>query len=100
MRTLELPLPPDINADLTEHIIQEVIAERGLNITLRDTLKAYSGSVHWHLKRGREPGILELTSWPKERRAWFSVQSRRDAPWVEEEMEYLYEILQHRFAST
>ena len=42
------------------------------------TLKKYSGCIHWDMKRG-EPSI---TWWPKQRRAWFTVQSWQAGKWI------------------
>lgn len=41
--------------------IDDALAESGLTVTLRDTLKKYPGCRHWHAKSGRLPGTLEVT---------------------------------------
>src|SRR5260221_5505740 len=62
----------------------EVLAESyGLHIRMQSTLRTYPGSIHWHLEKPGERGTLEITFWPAGKRAWFSVQARRRADWIE-----------------
>jgi len=96
MCDLEIPLPRDVSAGFIEGVFDDAIARSGLKVTLRDSLRKFPGCVHWHLKRGREPGTLELTLWPRQHRAWFSVHSGRAAPWVDDEMKRLVAALHER----
>ncbi len=64
--------------------IDGCIAAAKLTTTLKDTLVTYPGSVHWHLKRGRASGVLEITYWPQRQRVWLSVHRNRRAPWIDE----------------
>lgn len=61
----------------------EAGASLSLTITLRGTLRSFPGSTHWHLKRGNERGVLEVTLWPAGRRLWITVQSGRTGLWTE-----------------
>jgi len=72
-----------------ERAIDQVIDESGLNTTLRASLRKFPGCIHWHLKRGVESGTLELTFWPRERRAWFTIQDGRKAAWIDEQLKVL-----------
>ena len=96
MRNVEISLPVDIRDEQVEQAVDQAIANAGLIVTLRDTLKAFAGCIHWHVKNGRESGTLEITFWPQERRAWFSVQSGRTAPWIEMKMELLGNAIEER----
>ena len=65
--------------------VERAIESAGLTVTLRGTLKSHPGCVHWHVKREREPGTLELTHFPRDGRS--DLQSReknRAAPWIPE----------------
>src|SRR4051812_15436519 len=53
-----------------------------LRVTMRGALAQFPGSVHWHLKRGRATGTLEVTRWPAQSRLWISVQSGRQGTWT------------------
>jgi hypothetical protein len=83
MRQISINPPVDVEADLVLRAVQRAIENSRLRIVLLTTLKRYPGSIHWHLKDGRQPGTLELTWWPKRRRLWFSVQKRRSAEWID-----------------
>src|ERR1700677_1697971 len=67
-----------------DQIIESLCRAHGLSVTMKATLSKYPGSIHWHWKRGRERGTLEVTLWPRERRLWFSMQDGRRAQWVME----------------
>lgn len=82
MENVEIALPRDVSAETVMQAVDDAIAHSELTVTLRDSLKKLPGCIHWHLKRGCEPGTLELTFWPREHRGWFSVQRSRAAPWT------------------
>lgn len=84
MREAELRLPA-IDGRI-EQAIEDAIATSGLWISLRGTLKKHPGCLHWHVRNARESGTLELTFWPAEERAWFTVQNGRTADWIEDGM--------------
>jgi hypothetical protein len=66
--------------------IESVISGAGLRQTLKGTLRGYPGCVHWHFAKNGATGTLEVTLWPAQRRAWFSVQARRGADWIDESL--------------
>ena len=85
MHEIDLALPA--SDTLVSDII--LIGERtciaaGLTRTLRGTLARYPGCIHWHFKKGKEHGTLELTWWPQGHRLWFKIAGNRAAPWVDE----------------
>lgn len=101
-----IALPESIEPAQVAAIIDAVLAEAGLQVTMRDTLRQYPGCIHWHLKRSRgsrdeaKPlrGTLELTFWPNASRAWFSVHRNRTAAWIAPTIKTLQAQLQRRFA--
>jgi hypothetical protein len=82
MRTIPLKLGGDDQSIITS--IEKACESAGLVIATKGTLRTYPGSVHWHFKKGAEPGTLEATYVPREGRAWISVQGGRDAPWIDQ----------------
>jgi hypothetical protein len=62
--------------------IDEISAEQGLSIRMKKPVAKFSGSIHWHLKKGRERGTLEVTLLPVKRGLWFSMHENRSADWV------------------
>ena len=73
--------------------VEAAIARGGLRVTLVGTLAQYPGCTHWHLKRGRERGVLELTVWPQQRRVWLSVQDGRNGDWIDAAAQRLTSLL-------
>lgn len=77
-----IALPARASDEAITATIDDAIAAAGLQVALRDTLKQYRGCLHWHVKPPRVAGTLEITFWPAQHRAWFSLQQRRQAPWI------------------
>jgi len=96
MQNIDIPLPCDVESDVVVQAIDDALARSGLTVTLRDSLKKYPGCIHWHAKNGRASGTLEVTLWPRERRAWFTVQDGRKAPWIEEKLSLVETTLRER----
>jgi 3-methyladenine DNA glycosylase AlkD len=96
LRTKEIPLAAQADDRQVQRAIEAAVSDAGLTVTLRGSLRSFPGCVHWHLKRGRESGTLEVTLWPRERRAWFAVQDGRRGEWIEETMSNLSEAIQRR----
>ncbi|MBX3097059.1 MAG: hypothetical protein KF812_09370 [Fimbriimonadaceae bacterium] len=70
-----------LDVDLIEH----ALASQGLEVSLRTTLKAFPGGMHWHLRLPGHKGTLELTL--HEGRLWFKVAQNRRADWMLEAIE-------------
>jgi len=85
----DLRVGADADLGRAAAVIERCCAGAGLRVTLTDTLAAYPGCVHWHLKYGKEKGTLEVTLWPAQRRAWFKVATNRDGPWIAAAIERL-----------
>ena len=77
-------VPQTITPENIVSTVDGTILDLGLIVTMRGSLKSFPGSTHWHLKRGRGRGTLELTWWPVRRRLWIKVQAGRTAPWIDE----------------
>src|SRR5437867_215471 len=97
MKEIEIPLPHNANRLPITKIIEQVCVSCGLRVTLRTSLKKFCDSTHWHIKNGDERGTLEITFWPTECRAWFSIQGGRGAPWLEGKIALLQNLFQRAF---
>lgn len=82
MNDTPIPLPTHCDAAQVERSIDAALDETGLRVTLKNTLRQFPGCVHWHVKRDREAGTLEVTFWPAAGRAWFNVHRNREAAWI------------------
>lgn len=83
MRKSEIIWPVGAEVEQIAQSVERCALEQGLVLTLRDTLRSYPGSIHWHWKRGQERGVLEITLWPQANCLWFSVQAGRTAGWID-----------------
>lgn len=63
--------------------IEVVCRAAGLTQVSKGSLGKYLGCVHWHYKLGFQRGTLEITFWPKERRAWFGLRLNRFGQWMD-----------------
>lgn len=97
---MEIHLPSNVSSDEIARVIDDAIGLANLRITLRDSLKKFPGCIHWHAKNGRESGTLEVTLWPQEHRAWFVIQSGRSAPWIDEKIKVMLELIVRRLSDT
>jgi hypothetical protein len=61
MREMELPLPRNADCLLIDKTIEEICVSSGLRIRLKTTPGRFSGSTHWHIKHGDNPGTLEIS---------------------------------------
>ena len=84
MTEVEFTVPPGCNLSGAASLIEKACQGCGLRVSTRATLSSYPGCVHWHVKRGIQPGTLELTLWETKRRVWASVQDGRRATWIDE----------------
>ena len=92
----EIDLPRSVSLADAARAIEEACEAEGLRVGSRDTLASHPGSIHWHYKKGREAGTLEVTLLNRERRILLSVAEKRVAPWSESAMENISETLINR----
>jgi hypothetical protein len=82
MTVFDIPLPPLFDPGAVVRLVEAACADAGLTTTMKGTLRAYPGCIHWHYKRGRVAGVLEVTYWPSVQRLWLSVQAGRVGAWT------------------
>ena len=83
MYKVEIHLPERSPVFQCEQAIESAAVSQNLTPTLKSTLQQYPGCIHWHYKRGNIRGVLEITLWPQEARAWISVHDNRQADWID-----------------
>jgi hypothetical protein len=93
LRHVEINLPPGQDPKVLVPAIERAFETCGVHVTLRGTLKQHPGCVHWHVKNGRETGTLEITYWPREHRAWFTIRPSRGAKWMDGKMKLIQRAL-------
>jgi len=68
MLEVQVALPPPAKNLEVEMLVETACAAEGLRQTLKGPLAKYPGSVHWHFKKGKQRGTLEITLWKAQRR--------------------------------
>jgi hypothetical protein len=82
MIELDLRIPDSLEAEAVIRIVEQVCASNDLTCGRKGTLVSYPGSIHWHFRRNRDKGTLEITWWESEQRLWFKVAKGRTSPWI------------------
>ena len=94
MREIELRVSKSCDFKRAEALIERIVAERGLIVGLKSALAGYPGSIHWHFKKPKQKGTLEITLYPKDRRIWAQVQDGRKAEWIDQELPPLIRMIE------
>ena len=84
MTILKIAVPPHADLAVAEVLVERVCQTEGLTVASKSSLRSFPGSVHWHLKKEGEKGVLELTLWPAKRRLWASVHANRAGGWTDD----------------
>jgi hypothetical protein len=83
MQEFEFQLPPSARLSDLDFLLESICIAEGLEVGMKSTLASFPGSIHWHFKKPGERGTLEITSYPRTRRLWASIQAGRRADWIE-----------------
>jgi hypothetical protein len=70
-----------LDEDQIIKVIEGIINEFELDITQKTTLSTMKGSLHYHLKLGKNVGVLELTYWSSKKRLWVDIHDNRRSTW-------------------
>ena len=80
---LEIEVPPPHNH--VRDAVYSLAQMRGLVVTMDIGLRSYQGGSHWHLRKPKASGTLEVTYWPARDRLWVTYHANRVGDgWVEE----------------
>jgi hypothetical protein len=93
-------VPTGATLDHADRVIERCCATVGLRIASRGTLNTYPGSIHWHLKKGSQPGTLEATYWPSKRRIWLAIHANRAGPWIADAVVHLSTEIERQLGAT
>jgi hypothetical protein len=93
----EIDLPAGVTLAAAAQAIEDAVTALELRVTSRGTLAQYPGSIHWHIKRGKDAGTLEVTLRNRERRLDFAVRQNRQGVWTSASLEAMTERLRTQF---
>lgn len=91
MIEVELQIPDSVEPETVIRAVEQVCASHGLTCTLKGRLVRYPRSTHWHFKRSKQKGTLEITWQERENRLWFKVARGRASEWINESLPRLKE---------
>lgn len=94
MLEVDVNIPSHLKAESIPKIVEQACARFGLDRCSRGTLAKYPGCVHWHYKKGRQRGTLEITWWSRAARLWIKVAAGRSADWITESIPHLKRALE------
>ncbi len=95
MMNEEIDLPKTYPLADAAQTVEVAATATGLRMTLRGTLGMYPGCIHWHFKRGKESGTLEVTLLNWERRILISVRENRRGPWTDDAVQAILVYVQN-----
>ena len=84
MIEVELQIPADARSDTVVKVVEQVCTANNLICVLKGTLASYPDSIHWHFRKHKQKGTLEISWWESENRLWFKVTKGREGEWIEE----------------
>lgn len=65
----------------TESSLEKLFIGMGLTITMKGVLKSIAANRHWHLKSGKQKGVLEITLMLETGEVILSVHDNRNGGW-------------------
>ena len=86
MIEVELQIPADAKSDSVARVVEQICTANNLTCALKGTLASYPGCTHWHFRKDKQKGTLEITWWEDKNRLWFKVAKGRTRDWIDESM--------------
>lgn len=83
MLEVNVPVPGHLADESIPGVVEQICNHQGLKLSRKGTLSKYPGCVHWHYRKDKQRGTLEITWWGKKRRLWIKVAARRSADWIQ-----------------
>jgi hypothetical protein len=67
---------------ISAEAIENLCATMTLTLTMRGSLKSLPANIHWHYKKGKEKGVLEITLMQQRNEIILSCKENRSGPWI------------------
>ena len=81
-------------SSIVSNRVEMACLKMGLDVTMKGALKSLTPNVHWHFKKGKEPGVLEITLLLNENKLILSCKKNRGGDWVKQATESLKQVLE------
>jgi hypothetical protein len=73
--------------------LEKMVLATGLTCNLTTTLKSLAPNTHWHFKKGKERGVLEITLFDNSNEVLIQVQDGRKGEWIEGHIDMIKDML-------
>jgi hypothetical protein len=100
MIEIEIRIPPKIKPAILIKAVEQSCNDHDLTCTLKGTLTKYPDCIHWHFRKDKQRGTLEITWWEKEHRLWFKVADHRTGAWIDELLPILKKKMEYALHKT
>lgn len=67
---------------LSEGAVEKACSSMGLQLTMKGSLKSLASNIHWHYKKARQPGVLEITLMMNENKLILTCKKNRNGEWI------------------
>jgi hypothetical protein len=67
--------------------MEDLCAAMNLTLTMKGSLKSLPENIHWHYKKGKEKGVLEITLMNQSNEVTLSSKENRGGNWIQEIIE-------------
>lgn len=100
MIEIEIRIPSKIRPSALIKVVEQSCSDDDLTCTLKGTLAKYPDCIHWHFKKDKQRGTLEITWWERGNRLWFKVADNRAGIWIDEGIPSLKKRIEHALHKT
>ena len=69
---------------MSESFIETLCQQLDLTLTMKTSLKTLPPNIHWHFKKGKEKGVLEITLFTGTGKVEFANKKNRGGEWIDE----------------
>ncbi len=94
----EIPIPPGLPLSQIAQAIETFLEANGLRATQRGPLTTHVGAIFWHIKHGKDAGMLHVTLFNRERYVQIEIPKGKVGPWTEGALDGLGDALRAQLA--
>jgi hypothetical protein len=78
---------------LTPDEVESACSKMALQLTMKGSLKSLADNLHWHYKKTKQPGVLEITLMLNENKFILTCKKNRMGDWINKAAEELKQAL-------
>lgn len=78
----EIPIPHGLPLSDIARAVETFVDANGLRVTQRGPLTTHVGAIFWHIKKGKDAGMLDVTLFNRERYVQIEIPKGKVGPWT------------------